>query len=72
MCIYFIGWLQSSLIIELNVEDELQTLLKKSKAILSHVDYFSRRHFFVCQLKIVFYLVLHELKQRSIDVTGRY
>ena len=71
MCIYFIGWLQSSLIIELNVEDELQTLLKKSKAILSHVDYFSRRHFFVCQLKIVFYF-LHELKQRSIDVTGRH
>ena len=35
-----------------------------------HVD-ISRRYFFVCQLKIVFYF-LHELRQRSSDVTGLY
>ena len=37
---------------------------------LYHVD-ISKRFFFVCQLKIVFYF-LHELKQRSSDVTGRH
>ena len=31
----------------------------------------SKRFFFVCQLKIVFYF-LHELKQRSSDVTERH
>ena len=51
----------------LNVNHE--TAIKKSKAILHHVDIF-RRYFFVCQLKIVFYFS-HELKQRSSDVTGR-
>ena len=41
------------------------------KEILYHVD-ISRRYFFVCQLKIVFYF-LHELKtKRSSDVTGRH
>ena len=43
---------------------------QKSKALLYHVD-ISRRYFFVCQLKIVFYF-LHELRQRSSDVTRRY
>ena len=35
-----------------------------------HVD-ISRRYFFVCQLKIVFYF-LHELKQGFSDFTGRH
>ena len=46
-------------------------MIEKSKAILSavlyHVD-ISKRYFLVCHLKIVFYF-LHELKQRSSDVT---
>ena len=33
-----------------------------------HVNIY-RRYFLVCQFKIVFYF-LHELKQRSTDVTG--
>ena len=51
----------------LNVNHEIT--IKKGKAILHHVD-ISRRYFFVCQLKIVFYF-LHKLKKRSSDVTGR-
>ena len=49
-------------------------MIEKSKAILSavlyHVD-ISKRYFLVCHLKIVFYF-LHELKQRSSDVTGQH
>ena len=71
--------LRSSLSIELNLQQirlehciQLTVWIKskKSKAILYNVD-ISRRYFFVCQLKIVFYF-LHELKQRSSDVTGRH
>ena len=46
--------------------------VKKSKAIVSAVLYhadISKLYFLVCHLKIVFYF-LHELKQRSGDVTG--
>ena len=43
---------------------------KKSGAILYHVD-ISRQYFSVYQLKIMFYF-LHELKQRSSDVTGHH
>ena len=46
---------------------------EKSKAILSadlhHVD-ISKQYFLVCHLKIMFNF-LHELKQRSSDITGR-
>ena len=42
--------------------------MKKSKAILYHVD-ISRRYFFVCQLKIVFFF-LNELIQSKGVVTG--
>ena len=49
-------------------------MIEKSKAIVSavlyHVD-ISKRYFLVCHLKIVFYF-LHELKERSGDVTGRH
>ena len=57
----------------LNVKHAWITI-EKSKAILSailyHVD-ISKRYFLVCHLKIAFYF-LHELKQRSSDVTGRH
>ena len=43
---------------------------EKSKAILYH-SYISKRYFLVCHLKIVFNN-LHELMQRSSDVTGRH
>ena len=43
--------------------------MKKSKAILCHVD-ISRRYFFVCQLKIEFHF-LNELIQSKGVVTGR-
>ena len=49
-------------------------MIEKSKAILSavlhHAD-ISKRYFMVCHLKIVLYF-LHELKQRSSDVTGQH
>ena len=49
-------------------------MIEKSKAIVSavlyHVD-ISKRYFLVCHLKVVFYF-LHELKERSGDVTGRH
>ena len=41
---------------------------RKNKAILCHAD-ISRQYFLVCHLKILFNC-LHELKQRSSDVTG--
>ena len=43
---------------------------KGYKVILYHVD-ISRRHFFVCHLKIAFHF-LHELKQRSSDISGQH
>ena len=52
------------------MELKTRTTIKESTAILYHVD-ISRRYFFVCKLKIVFYF-LHELKQRSRDVTRRH
>ena len=49
--------------------------VEKSKAILSavlyHVD-ISKRYILVCPLKIVFYGLLHELKQTSSEVFGRH
>ena len=39
-------------------------------AVLYHVD-ISKQYFLVCHMKIMFYF-LHELKQRSCDVTGRH
>ena len=54
----------------LNVKHESRS--KKIRAVLYHAD-ISKRYFWVCHLKIVFYF-WHELKQRSrsSDVTGRH
>ena len=48
---------------------------EKSKEILSAVRYhvdISKQYFLVCHLKIVWVYFLHELKQRSSDVSGQH
>ena len=50
-----------------NIKHELRF---KSRAILNHLR-ISGGYFFVCQLEIVSYF-LHELKQRSNDITARH
>ena len=51
----------------LNMNDDRE---KESRLILYHAN-IPKRYFSVCHLKIVFYF-LHELKQRSSDITGRH
>ena len=60
-------WLLDYIRSEYSMQLKTWTTIKKSTAILYHVDIF-RRYFFVCKLKMVFYF-LHELKQRSRNVT---
>ena len=52
----------------LNVKHELRS--KKVKPFILYHSDISKRYFLVCHLKVMFNN-LHELKQRSSDVTGR-
>ena len=55
----------------LNVKQELPSKKVKQFCIIPDADN-SKRYFLVFHLKIVFFNFLHELKQRSSDVTGRH
>ena len=80
-CVYFIAWLWLSLnynqfrvlqaVDSLNVKHELWSKRLTQLISCSVSRRHSKRYFLVCHLKIVFYF-LHELKQRSSDVTGRH
>ena len=80
-CVYFIAWLRLSLnynqfrvlqaVDSFNVKHELWSKRVMQLISCSVSRRHSKRYFLVCHLKIVFYF-LHELKQRSSDVTGRH
>ena len=60
----------SSTHVRICVKDATPLIAIKNCEAVLYLDV-SRRYFFVCQLIIVFQF-LHELKQRSSDVTGRH